>query len=653
MAGVVVVFGFLPIVNWVPGGRAAGWFGVVARGWGTGTALVAGFGVLGWFIGRRWTPRLGWWAQMVAAAEARPARTAWILGASSALFYCIVARAVFDGMPLHLDEIAQVIQARIFAQGRLYLDAPALPVLQSALHVLDGNGRWFTQFPPGGPLLLVPGVWLGATFTVGPVLGGVSVALFWALLRRSSVDAALSLGSVLVLALSPFMVFLAASHMNHVATLCGALLAWWAALHHASDRTTGAAIVMGAALGMMATIRPVDALAVALPLGAWSAWRLVQRSLSWRHAFAMLAGLAVPVSMLLWYNWRTTGNALLFAYEQLWGAEHGLGFHASPWGQPHTPTLGLELVSLYFLRLQTYLFETPVPSLVFVAIGLALAWNGRLIERLWAVTGFLLIALYGTYWHDGFYLGPRFVFLLVAPSAFYAVSGVAASWRRWEGGRGFLTGGLVASLGFAVLGVATDRGRQYAAGLTPLRWNVTDIARRAGVENAVVLVRETWGAQLMARLWAVGVSRSASEWIYRTVDACALEEALTQIEGSGGARDPLALLRRLTSDSGKLVPSPWSPDQSERALPGRPYSEVCQRRIREDRAGTHIYMGVLASEWGSNTYLKDLHGLNARHPAMQDRRRWYVLRGDESRPGAEPILIPIDPDSARADWALR
>ena len=66
---------------------------------------------------------------------------------------------------------------------------------------------------------------------------------------------------------------------------------------------------------------------------------------------------------MMWVNAQTTGEPLLFGYQVLWGRSHDLGFHRAPWGIAHTPARGLELINLYFLRLQTYLYESSIPSL--------------------------------------------------------------------------------------------------------------------------------------------------------------------------------------------------------------------------------------------------------------------------------------------------
>src|SRR4030095_1191791 len=116
---------------------------------------------------------------------------------------------------------------------------------------------------------------------------------------------------------------------------------------------------------------------------------------------------------VLAYNGATTGSPTLFGYELLWGASHGLGFHRAPWGVTHTPARGFELVNTYFMRLQTYLFETPLPSLVPAIAALAFVRRPIAFDRYLLASSALLVLGYFAYWHDGFFLGPRFFYLLL------------------------------------------------------------------------------------------------------------------------------------------------------------------------------------------------------------------------------------------------
>ena len=68
------------------------------------------------------------------------------------------------------------------------------------------------------------------------------------------------------------------------------------------------------------------------------------------------------------------------------------------------------MISLYVTRLQTYLFETPFPAMLPVIAALALTKRLSALDRYLLASATLLGALYFAYWHDGFFLGPRFVF---------------------------------------------------------------------------------------------------------------------------------------------------------------------------------------------------------------------------------------------------
>jgi hypothetical protein len=412
-------------------------------------------------------------------------------------------------------------------------------------------------------------------------------------------------------------------------------------------------LVLGGSLGMLAMTRPVDALAYAAPAGIWMVWRARKGGFALRECLLSGVGVLVPVAGLLAWNTATTGSATLFAYEKLWGAEHGLGFHQPPWGEAHTPAAGLELISLYFLRLQTYLFETPVPSLVFVAAGLAFARFKSAVERVWLAGGVLLLLLYFAYWHDGFYLGPRFVYLFT-PLLVLVTGAFFGQLEQHVGSAAVRRGVCSAAVCSAVMAIAMnlpDRWSQYRAGLSIMREDPVAVVERARVSNALVLVRESWGSQLVARLWALGVSRSETEGLYRRVDACALDEAIDSLSRAGVRGSAAsAALRPLMRDSLSLQASPWSPDASERALPGRAYSPRCQARILEDRAGFTVFGSVLAREWGTNVFARDLHARDTLLLKDFPDRPVYLLRAAGPDVGAPLELLKLSRDSLTAAW---
>jgi hypothetical protein len=457
-------------------------------------------------------------------------------------------------------------------------------------------------------------------------------------------------------AFAPFVLFMSGSHMNHVGTLLFALLAVYGWMRSASAPLASPryALLAGLALGVMGTIRPVDALAFAAPIGGWYLWQTVRR----RQRSDVLAlgasgiGVLIPLLLLALYNVRTTGSAFSFAYEVHWGRSHALGFHAAPWGLAHTPMRGLELVNLYFLRLQTYLFESPVPSLLFPCVALVLMRRLERLDRLWLGSVAILSVLYFAYWHDGFYLGPRFFYLMVPPMAWWTARLPGLLRRAFHHRPTVAAFSQNVFIATALMALAVNiplRVQQYRAGLLPMRLDATEVALKANVTNALILVRESWGAQLLARLWAVGVPRSEAELLYQRVDACALDNAISAAERNASPVS-FAGFAPLLTDSARLVPSPVSPDITERLLPGLRYSPRCLARIAGDQAGFTLLAPILAKDWQTNIYARDLQERDSLLLRDYPSRQVYLLRsaGPEGRAPLE--LIHLNRDSLFNSW---
>lgn len=653
----LLALSLLPIARWLPGGWDIPWYPERVAEWASGTAIVVGAGVVLAILSRRlpalWRDGLlraplGWIAVHPRGATA-------VLVALAAAAYLLVARLVFSGRPLLIDEIVQVLQAQVFAEGRLWRPSPGLPEFFGAMHLVDVGGRLYGQFPPGGPALLLPGVLAGAPWVVVPLLGAAAVAAWCWFLGAAEPRPGVRAGAALLFAAAPFALFMFGSHMNHgmaLACLTVTLGALANGLARPEPRPA-LALVAGLGLGAAATIRPVDALAFALPAGLWFLLAAARDRRRMPELLAAGLGVVLPLVPMLVVNARTTGSPFLFGYEVLWGADHGLGFHRAPWGDVHTPARGLELVNLYLLRLQAYLFESPLPSLLPAAAALALAPAFTAMDRYLLAAGGLLLGVYFAYWHDGFYLGPRFVFPLLPVLVLWTARLPALVRERWGDGmawRATAYGAAVAAALALLVGLPT-RAREYANGLLTMRWDAEGAAEAAGVREALVLVRESWGSQVIARLWGAGVSRSAAEALYRGIDTCVLDRALARLEAAGtrgGAAE--AALRPLLADSARTVRTTLSPDITERMLPGATYPAACVARLEEDRQGFTLLPPLLLARRGANVYARDLHARDTLLLSRYPDRPVFLLQPDGYRTGAVPRFIPLSRDSLLASW---
>jgi len=658
VAAVAAALAFLPIANWLEGGHSAPWYSIIGAEWLSGTAIVSGMALVLAIISRRvkvvWRPHAA--DAFVAWSHEHPLLFGVSVSVACVALYGTVAAVVFSAVPITIDELVQLVQARMYAGGRLWMPVSSVPEHYSMLNIVDVDGRYYGQFPPGWPAMLSLGVLAGAPWILGPLSGAISAAAFWSYVRVVEPRRGVAVGAVLLFAVAPFVVFMSGSHMNHTPTLMWLLIAMasMARVMTSSEPRTVPAFVNGLALGCAATMRPVDAVAFALPAGGWYLLNAIRDRSRWRDVFAAGVGVGIPVLGMLWVNANTTGDPLVFGYQILWGRSHDLGFHRAPWGVAHTPARGLELVNLYLLRLQTYLFESSLPSLAPFLGALCLTRSVDRFDRYLFVSATLLVLLYFAYWHDGFIFGPRFVFPLVP---------MLALWTARLPGlvRDRVGGGLVYRSTWFAYGVAgvlalfvsvPARARDYAQAFVPMRLDHVDTARRAGIENALIFVRESWGTQLMARLWSLGVPRSEAELLYGKVDACLLEYRLGAVERSG-VRDTAALMALLPAlvDSARVVKSPFSPDVTERYLPGTLYSSRCAQRIQEDRAGVTILAPLLYADWGSNIYARDMHDRNLTLAQQHPDRAIYLLRPSSSETGARVELYALRRDSVMTAWA--
>ena len=650
---VLALLTFLPIAALLPGGESDPDFVARSLEWVMGIGLCLGVGIVAAILGhpsdQRQAPTTDHTDPDHSGAAARTGWVGWPfairLAALAAVGYVLIAWGVFSGRPLLIDEVVQVWQARIYAGGHLSLPTDSIPSLTSLSHVVDLGPRTFAQFPAGGPAMLALGSLLGAEWIVNPIVGALCVLLFARLLRTLEPTASVRWhrGTAILFAAAPFGAFMFGSHMNHVTTLFWLLIALvaLAKVTETGDASPAWGFVVGLGLGLAATIRPLDGLVFALPIGGWLLWRAPRSRGALGVLFASGIGVALPLAGLLWVNAATTGHPLLFGYDLLWGAEHRLGFHRSPWGFVHTPARGVELISLYLGRLSTTLFEAPFPSLLPALIALWSLPRRSGLDRILLSSTTALLFGYGMYWHDGNFLGPRFLVPLLPFMILWSARIALVPWRWTPRRRTARRWALRTAMVLGVVELLAIRVPTYRNSFASLREDYAADARAAGVQGALVIVRESWGAETIARMWALGVPRADAEQTYRRTDLCALATAVGDLERREirGAAATSAL-RALWVDTTRLVIRPYSIDATQRLLPGTPYPPSCQAAIRADQAGFASYTPLALVQDG-NTYLRYIPGTEAEIVRRAAGRPIVMMRRAGGAVGAPVRFTPV------------
>ncbi|HEX9614493.1 MAG TPA: hypothetical protein VGA55_03275, partial [Bacteroidota bacterium] len=208
------------------------------------------------------------------------------------------------------------------------------------------------------------------------------------------------------------------------------------------------------------------------------------------------------VAILLGFNYATNGNPLLFGYEKLWGPLTGIGFGKGPWGPPHTPLNGLQQTISNLNGINKYLFEWPVPSLLFIVLlffsGTSKRWDFLLIATIASPAAF-----YFFYWFQDWCFGPRFLYEAVGAAVILTARGIERLPVLWREVLGFTVPHLtvrIRTVAFLIvlfaLGFATNippHIEYYGNNYWAVSAEILDQVKTRNIDRAVIFVRSNYG----------------------------------------------------------------------------------------------------------------------------------------------------------------
>ena len=433
-----------------------------------------------------------------------PDRLIWGLAIGVSVVAALLAVFVYQRHPHVPDEVVYLLHARYFAAGQLALPLPPVPEAFNVDLMTYQATRWFSPVPPGWPAILAIGAFFGAPWLVNPLLGGINIVLSHSLLRELYPRRTARIATIL-LAISPWHLFLAMSFMNHTATLACALAAALAVARLRRDPRPRWALLGGLFLGVVGLIRPLDGLSVALVLGPWSLGargRRVRLGPALALTFATLA----TAALVLPYNRALTGSARVFPIMQYADALYGpgtndLGFGKNrglgwPGVDPFPGHGAIDVAvnaDLNLFQTNVELFGWATGSLLLIAY---LVGAGRLRgpdRGLLAALGFT-IAMQSLYWFSGGPdFGARYWFFIIVPCVALSARGLeeaaalAETGQRGSGTRVF-GAAAIATAGSLFLFMpwrSVDKYYHYRG----MRPDVRQLAARQPFGNSVVLIR--------------------------------------------------------------------------------------------------------------------------------------------------------------------
>ena len=399
----------------------------------------------------------------------------------------IIAQVVLHDFPFSEDEFSTLYQARLFAGGRLAADVTDEAF---ALNQMVLDGKLYSKYEPGWPLLLAAGVIAGLPWLVNPLIGAATLWAIYALGRRLFGEH-VALGAAAVCALSPFFLLNSASYYSHPASLLTPVAFVLFYIRAAEGGRRVDALAAGAAIGLGLLVRPFDAFFIALPFALHAFWLAARdRGKRLPQVLLMAATVALFAAALLAYQRLQTGHPLV-SPRTLYRDPASIGRDLPASTRPDVSFDLREIIRLnvlgftplWLVRLTFWL----VPLSAFFVLIALVARKARWERLLWCsaaclAAGYMLHTASGG---DGY--GPRYYYAALGFIALFAARGVQAAWN-WRPRLHPLVAALV------VAGVALDLFLVVPARLSvahdviEARSSVYRAVEAAGLHNAVVFI---------------------------------------------------------------------------------------------------------------------------------------------------------------------
>ena len=280
------------------------------------------------------------------------------------IFTSLFSFFIFEHIPRVNDEIAYLFQAKIFKTGQLYVPSPCAKDFFNFTHIIN-NGKWYSQYTPGYPFLLLLGLLIQAPWLINPLLAAASIILFY-FLGREIYNDQVGLLAAIFGSISIWFLLMSSTMMSHTSCLFFISLFLLFLFRSIKKPSIINGLLAGLGLGMAFLIRPYTALLISTPFLLFYASRLFKNfKIMLRNSITLILILTISAFIMLIYNDITNNDFFTFGYEVCHGKEHGIGFGKTGYTDtPHTVFLGFTRIFDYVESLNKYLFGWPLSSLL-------------------------------------------------------------------------------------------------------------------------------------------------------------------------------------------------------------------------------------------------------------------------------------------------
>ncbi|MCD4750997.1 MAG: hypothetical protein K8R59_16620 [Thermoanaerobaculales bacterium] len=236
-----------------------------------------------------------------------------VIGVCASVISTWTTLDILDSLPHLPDEVVYRLQAHWLLDGDLTgPEPPCLDHTRIPFTYFEG-GRWVGHYPPAWPLLLSPGVAIGAPWLIPALLRILNVVLVGLLGLRLG-GRWTGLAAAGLAALSPLATLLFASWMPHSCSATLLLLALYLSIPSSLTTSRFRWMAVGLIFALAFAVRPLTAVAVAVPVGIFLVSEIFNRRRRRQDLILVLASGLLATAPTLAANAVITGSLWHFPY---------------------------------------------------------------------------------------------------------------------------------------------------------------------------------------------------------------------------------------------------------------------------------------------------------------------------------------------------
>lgn len=319
----------------------------------------------------------------------------------------LISLFIYHHIPIE-DDVISFFQAKIFAKFKRWATPPLYPEFFPA-EIVTKDGKWFGMMPPGHSLFLAMGILLDIPWIISPLMGSISIIVFYFLIKEIYDESIAKVGALL-LSLSPTFLFVSSSMVSQNSSYFFSLLSIFFIIKSIKRKNIKFILFSGVTLGIAFLCRPQLPLCFFIILNIFLIYQI--RELKYLLIFSI--SFLPFLGFQLLDNYILTGNPLHYGYHLYLSPEyHGLGFGEEKGSitygiRGHTLLKGFINLFYNLFVLSLHLFGFPLISLLFIPFSLKKIDKYETLFTILSLSAFIFWFLY--WFHGVTGLGPKYYY---------------------------------------------------------------------------------------------------------------------------------------------------------------------------------------------------------------------------------------------------